>query len=187
MFGLRKTLSTIILAVAFVVLASLASYLYNSDQAKQIKTDNSSLVEKGKDIANVVLDTSGEMADSNVDKNTGFNNFSNKLVEMARNFILTTDWQGIISGQKTVKDGLTEGATSSATSSAIAGSAINNVKDIATEITSSAAPVLDLNNEAPGFFSKLITGLKEEWQKIRDEESYSNPEAEEIFNTKNNL
>lgn len=183
MFGLRKVLGPIVLAAIFFALASLASYFYNSDQAKQADINNNSLFQKGKVVLNVVLNTSGSMADSNVERNTGF---SNKMVDTARNFIETTDWRGIISGTKTVKESMPDNIINySVTNDTTAANTINDVKDIAMEITSSAAPVLDPNNEAPGFFSKLITSLKEEWEKIRDDASYSNPEAETIFNVKN--
>jgi len=183
MFGLRKVLSPIILAAAFFALASLASYFYSSDQAKQTDINNSSLLQKGKAVLNVVLNTSGSMADSNVERNTGF---GNKMVDTARNFIETTDWRGVISGTKTIKESIPDNIINySATNDTTTNNTINNVKDIATEITSSAAPVLDPNNEAPGFFSKLINSLKEEFQKMRDNASYSNPEAETIFNVKN--
>lgn len=170
MFGLRKVLSPIILAAAFITLASLASYLYNSDQAKQADIENSSVLQKGKAVLGVVLDTSESMADSNVDHSTGF---GDKLVDAGRNFILKTDWRGMISGEKTVKDGLSENIINySSSSSTTTDNAINNAKDIAMEITSSAAPVLDSNNEASGFFSKFITSVKAEWEKMRDEAEY---------------
>jgi|GEM_PF-1816822 hypothetical protein len=183
MLGLRKTLGPIILVAAFFALASLASYFYSSDQARQADINNSSLLQKGKTVLNVVLNTSGKMADSNVDKNTGF---GNKMVDAAKNFIENTDWRGMIGGTKTIKESLPDNIINySATEDAAAGNTVNNVKDIAKDIASSAAPVIDSNNETSGFFSKLITGLKEEFQKMRDDASYSNPEAETIFDTKN--
>lgn len=158
MFGISKTLGLIVLAVVFLTLAGLATFFYNSDQAKQADINNSPLLQKGKAVLSVVLNTSGSVADSNVDRNTGF---GNKMVDTARNFIETTDWRGIISGKKIVKESIND--------------------------TSPAAPVLNPNNEAPGFFSKLITSLKEEWTKMRDDASYSDNKTETIFNVKSGV
>ncbi len=48
MFGLRKTLGSIIMVVLFLALASLAAFLYSSDQEKQGETANSDLAQKSR-------------------------------------------------------------------------------------------------------------------------------------------
>lgn len=146
MFGISKTLGSIVLVVVFLALAGLATFFYNIDKTGQTDVVSNSLAQKGKAVVDVVLNVSGDMADSNLESNTGF---GNKMVTTARNFIKDTDWRGLINGTKTA-----------------------------------ATPIINPNNEAPGFFSKLITGIKNEWIKIREEASYSNNKTEEIFNVK---
>lgn len=182
MFGISKTIGSIILAVVFLALAGLATFFYNLDNTGQADIVSNSLARKGKAAVDVVLIVSGKMADSNLESNTGF---GNKMVTTARNFIENTDWKGLINGTKTAKESFsssTENNTS--VNNSMVSSTIADVKDMSSEITSAAAPIIDPNSEAPGFFSRLITGIKNEWNKIREEASYSNNKTEEIFNVK---
>lgn len=151
MFGVSKVFSSVILVVIFLALASLAAFLYNSDQAGQAEVINSSLAQKGTDIFNVVLDVSGGVADSNLEKNTGF---GDKIVDVASTFIKETDWEGLISGKKKISD------------------------------SSSDLPAIKADDGTPGFFSKLITAIKDEWQKIKEERGYYDNGEAEIFNVK---
>lgn len=183
MFGLRKTLSPIILIVVFFALASLASYFYSSDQAKQAEINNSPWLQKGKAVLNIVLNTSSSVADSNVERNIGF---GDKLVNDGKNFILSTDWRGIMSETKTTKEFTPDKIIDYSTIDGLmTNNPIDNVENITIEITNSAVPVFNLNNETSGFFSKLINNLKEEFQKMQDDVNYSNPKVETIFNVKN--
>lgn len=71
MFGLRKTIGTILLVVAFLVLASLATLIYNSDQEKKEETNNGEWMERGKDLWQSLFNASGNLADVNLQKNIG--------------------------------------------------------------------------------------------------------------------
>lgn len=185
MFGIGKTLGSIVLAVVFLALAGLATFFYNIDKTGQTDVVSNSLAQKGKAVVDVVLNVSGDMADSNLESNTGF---GNKMVTTARNFITNTDWKGLMSGTKTTSESFS-GSTVDNTSvnNTMVSSPIADVKDIASEITSAAAPIINPNNEAPGFFSKLITGIKNEWNKIREEASYSDSGTEKIFDVKSGV
>lgn len=71
MLGLRRTIGTILLVVVFLVLASLATLIYNSDQEKKEETNNGEWMEKGKDLWQSLFNASGNLADVNLQKNIG--------------------------------------------------------------------------------------------------------------------
>ena len=182
MFGISKTLGSIVLAVVFLALAGLATFFYNLDNTGQADIVSNSLAEKGKAAVDVVLDVSGNMADSNLESNTGF---GNKMVTTARKFIENTDWKGLMTGTKTTSESFSGSMVdNTSVNNTMVSSPIADVKDMASEITGAAAPIINPNSEAPGFFSRLITGIKNEWNKIREEASYSDNKTEEIFNVK---
>lgn len=186
MFGLRKALNSIVLAVAFIILASLASYFYSSDQTKQVELKNNSLFQKGKEILSVVLGASGEVANANAEKNLGF---GNKMVEMVNSFVKNTDWQGMANRTKTVKEGFSENIDNFAVEeNNDDDNTVFDLKNIAaeaTELTDSVAPVLGADKATSGFFSKVTAKLKEELEKIKAEEADSfNSEVENIFDIK---
>lgn len=178
MFGIGKMFKTIILIVLFVALACIASYFYNSDQAKQTEIKNNSLFQKGKEIFNVVLGVSGEVANENAKKNLGF---GNKIVEKAGIFVKNTDWQGIVDGTKTDEVGDTDEAKNTEID-------FKNIAAEATEIVDFIAPTNSMDKENSGFFSKMTTKLKEEWEKIKEEEANNSDnsdfDVETIFNIK---
>jgi hypothetical protein len=71
MLGLRKIIGTILLVVIFLVLASLATFIYNSDQEKKEKVINNELVQEGKSVFQSLFAVSGNLADTNLQKNIG--------------------------------------------------------------------------------------------------------------------
>ncbi len=185
MLGLRKGLKSIVLAVVFIALASLASYFYSSDQARQIEIKDNQLLKKGKELISVVLGASGEIANSSAERNLGF---GNKMVDTADDFIKNTDWQGIIDGTKTIKDSVPEdiaGYVANNDNAADSGNAIDDLKNIAaeaTEITDSVAPIVNSENSTSGFFSKVVSKFKEEWERIKAEDAASSVSGgENIF------
>ena len=85
MFGLRKIIGTLLMVVAFLVLASLASVFYGADQAKQAEMVNSPFVQNAKSAINLLIGTSvgasESMAEINLQKNAGL---GKTMVDLAR-------------------------------------------------------------------------------------------------------
>lgn len=153
MFGIRKAISSIILTVIFLALASLAAFFYSSDKTTQSEMTSGLLIQKGKEVLGIVLGYSEKVNDSATEKNTtsGSNADSNA---------------NMITGDPVINE------------------SIGEIKDIALEITSSASPIINPNNESTGFFLKVIKGIKDEWQRIKEEKSYSDMVSAEIFKSK---
>lgn len=92
MFGLRKTLSTIFLLVAFFVLASLASFIYTSDQKAAQSEVADSWWKKGGAIISTIFRASGDLAEVNLQKNIGpGKSWSDKLRDL--------DLRSLVSGE----------------------------------------------------------------------------------------
>lgn len=88
MFGLRKTLSALFLAVFFLVLASLAMTIYNADQEDKDAMAKSEAVRKSGEAVVSIIDFSSGLAGQSMETN---NNFGKKIVEII-NYI---DWKSL--------------------------------------------------------------------------------------------
>lgn len=139
MFGIRKTLGSLFLVVAFLALASLATFFYNTDQEKKDEITDSELVQKGEETLGALLGASETMTEVNVQKNIG-------LGKTMADFIGRINWRGLLLGTSTepVLDGQVnpEGEDDSATPEN-------------PEATSSS-------------WSKFSSQIKEEWDRGRE-------------------
>ncbi|MFZ4632453.1 MAG: hypothetical protein ACOYL8_04645 [Patescibacteria group bacterium] len=94
MFGLRKTLSAVLLAVFFIVLASLATSFYNSDKAQQEQVANSELVQKSQSMLGSAVGMVGNLNDKSIENNNGF---GKKIADL----VSGVNWAGILQGLST--------------------------------------------------------------------------------------
>lgn len=94
MFGIRKTLGSLLLVVAFLALASLATFFYNTDQERKDEITKSELVQKSEETLGALLGASGSMTEVNVQKNIG-------LGKTMADFIGGIDWRGLLTGTST--------------------------------------------------------------------------------------
>jgi len=89
MFGFRKILGSIFLAVIFLALACVAAISYSGNQKQQTDITSSPLFQKGKATAAVLMGASETMADANLQKNVGFG-------KTMADAVSRVNWQGII-------------------------------------------------------------------------------------------
>ncbi len=119
MFGLRKTLGSILLLVIFLALAALATFFYNADQAQKEEITKNELFQKGQETVETLLGaslaTSETMADANLQKNIG-------IGKTMADMIGKVDWRALLMGpssdsaDKTLAETTTVNAESSGAS-----------------------------------------------------------------------
>ena len=175
MLGLRNILKSIVLVVIFVALAALATYFYNSDEARQVEIKNNPLLLKGKEVLSAVFNVSSEIVDVNAEKNLGF---GHKMVEKANDVLENTDWQGLINGTKPIKESFSKKMTDYSEEENIEiDETIDDLRRMVNEEreeADSARLEKSENRKKSGFFSKIITKFKEEWTEIKTEEGTEN-------------
>jgi len=89
MFGLRKTLGSIFLAVFFLALAYTAMVFYNADKSQQETIINNDLVQKGKTALIAVADVTEKLGTTPPARNV-------QLEKNVTDSITKTDWLGFI-------------------------------------------------------------------------------------------
>jgi hypothetical protein len=99
MFGFRKTLGSIFLAVFFLALAYTAMVFYNADKQQKEAMINNDTIQKGKAALTTVANVTEKLGTTPPARNTAF---ETKMRDVVQN----TDWRGLIARL---------GATSSAT------------------------------------------------------------------------
>jgi len=142
MFGLRKTLGSIIMVVLFLALASLAAFFYNLDQDKQEEIANSDLAQKGQVALGTLMGVSESAVDVNLQKNIG----PGKTII---DYIRKINWKTLMQEKKT-------GDESS-----------NSDSNLNSEMDSEA----NSDNSTPGFWSKFAGLVQKEWSDNQTEEN----------------
>ncbi|MFA5131552.1 MAG: hypothetical protein WC467_03970 [Patescibacteria group bacterium] len=144
MFGLRKTVGSVLLLVVFLALATLATFFYNADQAQKEEITKNDLFQKGQATVGTLLGaslaTSETMADANLQKNIG-------LGKTMADMIAKVDWQGLLMGSN----------------SDSTGKASSEEPELNAEPTESGSVSAE-----GGFWSNLGGKIKNEWAANQD-------------------
>ena len=175
MFGLRKTLGSILLLVIFLALASLATFFYNADQKQKEAITSNNLVQKGGAVLETLIGASETVADANLQKNVGFG-------KTIADYVANTDWQKILLGQTTstssdsttdeeiteeenaiILDNTGENADLRLGDRPDLGLAENTIPETNAESSNS--------EKQPGFWSKFVDLVKEEWAASQESEA----------------
>lgn len=141
MFGLGKTLKSLVLVVAFLVLAALATFFYNADQEQKKQLVDNPLVSKGGQTLGALVNVSEKMTEVNVEKNIGM---GKKMADL----IGRIDWRAILIGTSTEELG--------------DNSAVNNSSG-----EGGAPENLEQDSEV-SFWNKIAGQIKTEWQKDQE-------------------
>jgi len=152
MFGLRKTLGSIVIVVLFLALASLAAFFYNTDQEKQKEIANSDLAQKGQIALGALVGASESAVDVNLQKNIG----PGKTII---DYISKIDWKTLMQGTKTEEGWSNSGSDTNSEASPEAESEVNP-------------------DNTSGFWSKFAGLVEKEWFENQKEENIQ-PEAGE--------
>jgi len=146
MFGLRKTLGSIVMVVLFLALASLATFFYNTDQEKQKEIANSDLAQKGQIALGTLMGASESAVDVNLQKNIG----PGKTII---DYIRKIDWKTLAQEKKTGDE--------------------NSDLDFNPEADSEVKTdsETDSSDSTPGFWSKFAGLVKKEWSDNQKEEN----------------
>jgi len=170
MLGLRKILGTIILVIAFLVLAGLASVFYNSDQTQKDKVVNSSIFQQGSALFQTLLGTSESIANVNLQKNMG-------LGKTVADTASKVDWISLLQGDATSTTDTKILTANNEDNADVTGAVsyqgnytdMSDIKDVingsgASEIA--AIPGDTNNNKASttSFWANFVSSLKEEWE-----------------------
>lgn len=158
MFGLRKTLFSLAMVVIFLVLASFATVFYNADQEQKNELVNNNLVQKSGETLGVIVGVSEKMTEVNVQKNIG-------LGKTMADFIGRIDWQWLLMGTSTKEvESTNNGIENSDVNSDMTVSDEQSFDEFAPDNVSAPA-------EDNGFWAKLKTSAKEEWENSQTEDT----------------
>lgn len=154
---IRHTISNIILIVAFLVLAAIASLLYSSDSGQREKIINNTWYQKAQSGIGAILYFSTALADLNLKKNIGFG-------QNVREKITSIDLEEEL-GDRKASDAKDSNADGQATASedVLAVAATGPAPDSETATSESA----DVEAEQ-SFWQRTKNLFKEEWQRSRE-------------------
>lgn len=155
MFGLRKTLFSLAMVVIFLVLASFATVFYNADQEQKNELVNNNLVQKGGEAFGTIVGVSEKMTEVNVQKNIG-------LGKTMADFIRRIDWQWLLTGTSTKE---VETINNDIENNDVSSDMINTDEQSFDEFGQDEVSVSAEDN---GFWAKLKTSAKEEWENSRE-------------------
>jgi hypothetical protein len=150
MFGLRKTLGSVIVVVLFLALASLATFFYNTDQKKQEEIANSDLAQRGQIALGALVGASESIVDVNLQKNVGP---GKTMID----YIRKIDWKSLAQG-----------------------TTIEEKDIDPSDGDSGDLEETDANNDTPGFWAKFADLVKKEWSDNQKEENAQPEAEEEM-------
>lgn len=169
MLGLRKILGTIILVVAFLVLAGLASVFYNSDQAQKDKVVNSSIFQQGSALFQTLLGTSESIANVNLQKNMG-------LGKTVADTAGKVDWVSLLQGNASSTTDAKILTATNEDNSDVTGAVsyqgnytdTSDIQDVINGNGASEATAIPSDNNntkasSTSFWENFVSSLKEEW------------------------
>lgn len=154
MFGLRKTIGSIILVVVFLALASLATFFYNADQKQKEELTNNNLIKTSGKALGTIVGVSETVSDVNLQKNISFG-------RMIADYASRVDWKGLISGT-----GAAIGVTNTQSNQEVDANQEKNfetdaldtgINELTTFVEEKTA------TEKTDFWSKLSALAKKEW------------------------
>ena len=108
MFGFRKTLGSIFLAVFFLALAYTAMVFYNADKQQKEAMINNDTIQKGKAALNTVANVTEKLGTTPPTRNTA-------LETQMRDAVQNTDWRGLIARLGATSSSATEASSSQPT------------------------------------------------------------------------
>lgn len=111
MLGLRKIIGTVLMIVAFLVLASAATLIYNTDQKQKAEIADNAFLQKSQAAIGTLVGASEGLADANLQKNIGL---GTTVIEAVKGI----NWRGFIEGT----------ATSTGTSTEINSEVVNEIE-----------------------------------------------------------
>ncbi len=153
MFGLRKTLGSLLMVVAFLVLAALATFFYNADQEQKNELVNNNLVKKSGETLGALVGVSEKMTEVNVQKNIG-------MEKALAGFVGRVDWQALLTGTSTKPlNNEVENVENGEINNNETGTITTNPEESVT------------NTEGGNFWTKMRTAVADEWQKGREVET----------------
>lgn len=160
MFGLRKTIGSVILAVVFLALASLATFFYNADQKQKEDLTNNNLIKASGEALGTIVGVSETVSDVNLQKNIGFG-------KTIADYASRVDWKGLISGTGAAI-GITNTKISPETeiNQEVTTNQENNFETDALDTgINKLTAIIEENTttEKTGFWSKLSSLAKKEW------------------------
>ncbi len=91
MFGISKTLGTILLVVTLLALSTFAAFYYNIDQKKQSELASNKIVEYGQMALNMVFGASASIDTTNLEKKIAP---KSKVIE----YLNKIDWEKLVTG-----------------------------------------------------------------------------------------
>lgn len=142
MFGLRKTISTLLLVVAFLVLISLATSIYNFDTGQKQDMIPSELAQKGGEAVISAVQVSTDIATKDVQTNNGF---SDKVLTLLKKI----DWKSLVQKLGTSSDA----------------NSVPEIKEV-SDLTLAAAN--NTASDSDSFVGKVKNLVKDEWDKSRE-------------------
>jgi len=150
MFGLRKTLGSLLLVVAFLVLAAFATFFYNADQEQKNELVDNKLVKNSGETLGAIVGVTEKMTEVNVQKNIG-------MGKTMADFIGRVDWQGLLTGTSTKKIDSEENDEVN----------IETSDEIDKEMSTGTVNVENdvINPGVTGFWAKTAAKVKEEWRR----------------------
>lgn len=170
MFNLRRLLSTAVIVIIFLALASFSAVTYNGSQSSEVTQSKNPIYQKTKVVWDYLFLAAKSLAEINLNKNIGYgqkikDEAESQLSQVDFNTLLeTATSSGNISG--TINDPVIAG-DSVQTDEPIVNSEIGEggeaivISDSATTSTST---------KKAGFWAGLVTQLKEEWNSTSTDE-----------------
>ncbi len=168
MFGLRKTIGSILMVVVFLALASLAAFFYNTDQKQKEEVANNDLIKKGKIVLGTLVGVSETAADVNLQKNIG-------VGKTIADYAGRVDWKGLIQGTGAV---ITDSSTQE-----------TNLDDLNSDFGANQeagqkenlAASASENANSTGFWSRFSALIKKEWSDSQNDSTLQETDQTELI------
>jgi hypothetical protein len=180
MFGLRKTIGSILMVVIFLALASLATFFYNTDQKQKEAITNNALIQKGGAVLGTLVGASEVVADANLQKNVGFG-------KTMADYIAKINWQKLFQGEKpdysndssTEEVPIEDNAIVLDNTGENADMSLGDRPDLASGEASSqeAGAETENDNKQDSFWARFVALVKKEWADSQNPEANLNEDT----------
>lgn len=168
MKNIRRSVSSLLLVVAFLVLTALTVLIYNTNSEQKEQLNNNPFYQKAKSVGEIVLFFSKTLADANLNKNIGFG-------QEIKDKITVSNIDNLLSGGNNNSNNSQEGNSSDNLNSQTTileptAEETNDLSLTVPETVPTVEPILETN---PSFWSRIKQLFQTEWQKSQTDSQIS--------------
>lgn len=164
MFNLRRLLSTVVIVIVFLALASFSAVTFNGSQASEAIQNESPIYQKAKVAWSYLFLAAKSLAEINLNKNIGY---GQKIKDEAESQLSQVDFNSLLETATSSED-ISENTDSSVPTDNLEVDSEINQEGEAIVMTDDA--ITSTSTKKTGFWANLATRIKKEWNSTSTEE-----------------